>query len=253
MCVSPQDDPFTGWLTALEARHLADLRMAEVTRALRALSSAYVQRRHTLSAGGALGSAGKRAAFALFYGPLHLLTIARAIDALGARHPAPASILDYGCGTGVAGAAWALCAGGSPRILGIDRHPWAVDESRWTYRELGLHGQARLGDLRRFPPVPSASAIVAAYTLNELGDERRRMVETHLLDAASRGTRVLIVEPIARAVTPWWADTVARVRALGGRDDEWRVEVELPPLLKLLDKSAGLHHRELTARTLYLG
>ena len=48
-----------------------------------------------------------------------------------------------------AGAAWALGAGGTPVITGIDRHPWAVDEARWTYRQLGLHGQARTADAVR--------------------------------------------------------------------------------------------------------
>src|SRR6266511_1038147 len=37
---------FDHWVSELEKRHLADLRIAEVTRALRALSSAYVERRH---------------------------------------------------------------------------------------------------------------------------------------------------------------------------------------------------------------
>jgi hypothetical protein len=35
----------TEWVAALEERHLADLRVPEVTKALRALSSAYVERR----------------------------------------------------------------------------------------------------------------------------------------------------------------------------------------------------------------
>ena len=61
------------WMAALETRHLADLRFAEVTRALRALSSAYVERRHKVASGSALDSAGKRAAFALYYGPLHFI------------------------------------------------------------------------------------------------------------------------------------------------------------------------------------
>src|SRR5215213_5096369 len=131
-------DIFTEWLSALEERHLANLRVPELTRALRALSSAYVERRHKVAAGATLESAGKRAAFALFYGPLHLLTVSHVVRALGAEAPAPASILDLGCGTGVAGAAWALCAGSTPFVSGVDRHPWAVEESRWTYRELGL-------------------------------------------------------------------------------------------------------------------
>ena len=224
-----------------------------MTPALRALSSAYVQRRQKLSAGAALDSAGKRAAFALFYGPLHLLTIARVIESIGQRAPAPTEIIDLGCGTGVAGAAWALCAGGAPRVTGVDRHPWAVDESRWTYRELGLRGKARVNDLTRPPRLAPTAAVIAAYTLNEIADERRRAVELHLLAAASRGTRVLIIEPIARAISPWWDETAARVVALGGRADEWRFTADLPPLLRLLDKAAGLHHEDLTARSLFIG
>ena len=83
-------DTFTTWLSALEARHLADLRVPEVTRALRALSSAYVERRHKVASGATLDSAGKRAAFALFYGPLHFLTVAHVIRELAAAAPPPA-------------------------------------------------------------------------------------------------------------------------------------------------------------------
>jgi hypothetical protein len=252
MCLSSRDDRFAKWLSALEARHLAEFRVAEVTRALRALSSAYVQRRQTLAAGAALNSAGKRAAFALFYGPLHLLTIGQILGAVEASAPPPSDIVDLGCGTGVGGAAWALCAGGSPRITGIDRHGWAVEESRRTYRDFGLRGHARTGDLRRLPPLKPSSAVVAGYELNELDGERRVALERQLLDAATRGTRVLIVEPIARPLTPWWGETASRVKALGGREDDWRFPVDLPPLLRLLDKSAGLHHQELTARSLYI-
>jgi hypothetical protein len=247
------DEAMGRWLASLETRHLADLRLAEVTRALRALSSAYVQRRQKLAAGAALDSKGKRAAFALFYGPLHFLTIANIVQAIHAERPAPSEIVDLGCGTGVGAAAWSVCAGGLPRIVGIDRHPWAVDESRRTYRDLSLRGQARIGDLRRLPPLPSSGGVIAAYTLNELAEDRRRSVELGLLEAATQGTRVLIVEPIARSVTPWWDETAARVTSLGGREDEWRFPADLPPLLRLLDKSAGLRHEELTARSLYLG
>ena len=253
MSGTPQDEALGRWLTSLETRHLADLRLAEVTRALRALSSAYVQRRQKLAAGAALDSKGKRAAFALFYGPLHFLTIVNIVQAIHAEAPAPSEIVDLGCGTGVGAAAWALCAGGSPRIIGVDRHPWAVDESRRTYRELSLRGQARIGDLRRLPPLASSGGVIAAYTLNELAEEQRRSVEMGLLEAGTRGTRVLIVEPIARSVTPWWDETAARIKSLGGREDEWRFPADLPPLVRLLDKSAGLRHEELTARSLYLG
>src|SRR5215210_1390656 len=63
-------------------RHLANLTLAETARALRALSSCYVERRSKLAAGGALDTAGKRAAFALFYGPLHFLVTREVVRAL---------------------------------------------------------------------------------------------------------------------------------------------------------------------------
>src|SRR5258708_12196032 len=74
--------PIEGWLAALEARHLASLTRPELTRALRALSSCYVERRERLTSGAALEGAGKRAAFALFYGPLHFLTVTALVRAL---------------------------------------------------------------------------------------------------------------------------------------------------------------------------
>ena len=125
---------FEHWIAALEQRHLADLRIPEVTRALRALSSAYVERRHTVARGGPLESAGKRAAFALFYAPLHFIATTHVVQALGAHEPPPSTILDIGCGTGAAGAAWAVSAAGQPAVSGIDRHSWASDEARWMIR-----------------------------------------------------------------------------------------------------------------------
>ena len=241
---------FHEWLAALEARHLSNLRVQEVTRALRALSSAYVQRRGQ-AIGRSLDTTGKRAAFALFYAPLHLLTTDLVVRALGAETDPPRSILDIGCGTGVAGAAWALVADGKPHVTGIDRHPWAVEEARWTYRELRLAGRARAGDLVRLPPLAPRTAVVAAYVLNELPVATRELLAARLIDAAGRGVRVLIIEPIARSIAPWWDAMAARIVAAGGRADEWRFPVDLPPSLRVFDKAAGLDHRELTARSLY--
>ena len=90
MNISTMGGSFDDWVAALEARHLANLRVPEVTRALRALSSAYVERRRRTAphggganVRGALDSAGKRAAFALFYAPLHFIAVTEVIRALG--------------------------------------------------------------------------------------------------------------------------------------------------------------------------
>jgi len=245
--------PFDDWVAALEKRHLADFRVAEITRALRALSSAYVERRHGIARGAPLDSAGKRAAFALFYAPLHFLAAAHVLQSLdAATEPPPTTILDIGCGTGAAGAAWALASGGSPAVTGLDRHPWAVDEARWTYRTLGLKGAARQGDAARLPHVQDGAAAIAAYVLNELPDDVRTRAEEQLFAAAARGARILILEPIARGVAPWWDQTARRAVKAGGRADQWRWAVDLPPLVRTLDRAAGLDHRELTVRSLWL-
>jgi SAM-dependent methyltransferase len=243
---------FEEWVAALEARHLANLRLPELTRALRALSSAYVERRNAVR-GGALDSAGKRAAFALFYAPLHFVTATHVIRALDeATTTPPSSVLDLGCGTGAAGAAWALACHGLPRVTGLDRHPWAIDEARWTYRILELKGSARQGDIVRLPRLERGNAIVAAYVLNEVAPEVRNKVLDQLLAAADHGVRVLILEPIARAVAPWWNDAAAQAVKAGGRMDQWRFRAQLPSLLQTLDTAAGLDHRELTVRSIWL-
>jgi SAM-dependent methyltransferase len=245
----------SAWLTAAEHRYLADLRVQEITRALRALSSAYVERRahgHSKRVHGALDTAGKRAAFALYYEPLHFIAVTEAVRALGVAQPAPGSIVDLGCGTGAAGAAWALAAGGTSTVIGIDRHPWAVSETRWTLSQLGLRGIARHGDLDRPRPVRAGESAIAAYTLNELPDDARQRVEQQLCERARRGGRVLILEPLARAAAPWWPDMAKRVTALGGRADEWKLAAEVPPIVRELGTAAGLNYRELRFRTLCL-
>ena len=243
------EERFDRWMGALEARHLADLTFPEVSRALRALSSTYVERRHRLAEGAALASAGKRAAFALFYGPLHYLLVREIVRVLpGATASASALLLDLGCGTGAAGAAWASVCDRPPQVLGIDRHPWALAEAVETYRAFGLSARTQRVDvaIARLP----RSAILAAFTVNELGDAARDALLPRLLDRALDGSRVLIVEPVARFA--WWNRWRAAFAAAGGRDDEWRIPVELPPIVAKLDRAAGLHHRELTARSLWL-
>jgi hypothetical protein len=239
------------WLAALETRHLANLTRSELTRALRALSSCYVERREKLAGGAALEGAGKRAAFALFYGPIHFLTIAAIVRALGAHEWTISTIHDIGCGTGVGGAAWALAAATPPAIAGIDRNAWAIAEANWTYRELGLRGRARTGDaIRDFPGTRDGDAVLLAYTVNELTDAARALLLDKVAAAAERGAPLLIVEPIAKRDRGWWPEWAARLSAAGAVEQEWRFPANLPASLRQIAHGAGLNPRELTARTL---
>jgi hypothetical protein len=295
------------WLQALEARHLADLKFSEVSRALRALSSAYVERRARLSSGAALSGAGKRAAFALFYGPLHYLLVQHIVTALGPARDRTSTLVDLGCGTGAAGAAYAGSLPVPPPLVGVDRHPWALAEAAWTYALFGLKARTLQGDIagvewsgspwrkpgvapgstrlpgetrpsfakgyggsaevQRFfaneggragtPGVPkegtTATMFVAAFTLNELADTERNAVMQRLLARTRHGDSVLVVEPLAGFVAPWWNRWRDVFERAGGRGDEWRLRVQLPAIVAKLDRAAGLDHRELTGRSLWLG
>ena len=247
-----EDDRVTAWLEALDRRHLAELTPTETARALRALSSCYVERRAKLAQGAALESAGKRAAFGLFYAPLHFLVTRAVVRSLPAGGSALRQILDLGCGTGAASAAWAL-ESGAPRVSGVDRHPWAVAEANWTYRQLGIAGRAAQGDAVHTPIREHAGlGIIVAYTVNELSPESRATLLPRLLDAHTRGARVLVIEPIARRFAGWWTEWERAFTVAGGRADQWRFPADLPTRQRDLGRAAGLDPRELTARTLWL-
>jgi hypothetical protein len=251
--VPTHHEHFAAWIAALETRQLAELTFQEVSRSLRALSSTYVERRGRLGEGAALSGAGKRAAFALFYGPLHYLLVREIVQALPGAIDRPAALIDLGCGTGAAGAAWAAACARPPSVVGVDRHPWALGEADWTYRQFGLPARTRQEDVARATlPKPPVS-LLAAFTLNELPDGARDAVLRRLFDRAAAGDRVLIVEPLARGVAPWWERWQEHAIAAGGRGDEWRFRVELPAIVTKLDRAAGLNHRELTGRSLWLG
>ena len=249
------DDPFPTWFDSLERRQLADLEFAEVRRALQALTRWYVEKREARRGsrpGAALDGRGKRAAFALFYGPLHFLVLRHIVAELDAASTPLSEILDLGCGTGACGAAWALQFSRRPKLVGIDTNAWVVSEARWTWRQFGLAGKVTRGDLARAQLPGRGHGILAAYVANELEATPREAMLERLLDASDRGARVLVVEPIARRIVPWW-DTWARAfEERGGRADTWRFRAVLPERLRLLDKAAGLDHGELTARSLFV-
>jgi predicted RNA methylase len=247
------------FLRALEERHLADLRFSEVTRALRALSSAYVERRETaLAEHKALDGAGKRAAFALYYGPIHFLLVQHIVRELGAA-PNRGTVVDLGCGTGVAGAAVATAGAeaAAPHLLGIDTHPWTLEEARFTYQSFGLRSDVRRGHAGRARFPADMSFVVAAFVVNELKDGDRSALLQEIIRLKAGTTRphragVLIIEPISQRISPWWGEWAEAFQQRGGRADEWRVRIDAPPIVKRLSKAAGLRPEVLTARSLFV-
>ena len=243
--------PLEAFYADLEQRHFANLTFSEVTRALRALSSAYVERRETaLADHRALDGAGKRAAFALYYGPIHFELI-RAIAQRLEQPKAPGLVIDLGCGTGVAGAAIAMLTTPPSRVIGIDTHPWTLDEARFTYRALGLTAEVRRGSAGRTRIPEHAAFVVGAFVVNELKPAEREELLRELKAAVARGTAVLIVEPISLRISPWWEEWAAAFLQMNGRADEWKIRVDLPPIVKRLAKASSLRPDALTARSLF--
>jgi sugar/nucleoside kinase (ribokinase family) len=116
-----------------------------------------------------------------------------------------------------------------------------------------LDGRARQADVTRMRlTAKRGTGVVAAYTVNELPPSAREALLRHLVEAHSRGARVLVIEPIARRQAAWWDDWVAAFSMSGGRADEWRFIQSLPARQRNLARAAGLNPRELTARTLTL-
>lgn len=246
------------WVAALERRHRAALTTPEFLKAVRALSARYVERRSELSGRPALDSAGKRAAFAAFYAPLHFFTAREVVRSLHASDEPVDSMWDLGCGTGAASAAWAIDLPEPASVRGIDRDAWAIREAQWNWRALGVAGRARRGDVVESAEQLAAArgrfdrtAFLAGWSVNELGDAARARLLEALLALESRGARLLIIEPLARAATPWWNDWAAAFAQVGGRADQWKFDIQLPADLAHVDETAGFRRDGLTAKSLW--
>ena len=265
------------WVAALQQRHRAALSSAEFLKAIRALSVRYVERRGSLGARSPLDSAGKRAAFAAYYALLHFFTTTEIIRALSAPSCAPSSapscapssapssaprpfIYDLGCGTGVASAAWALSQPTRPELVGVDVHPWALTETAWNWRQLGLRGRVRRENLLavcqrlhdRRPRRFDSTGVVLGWSVNEVPEEQRVRLLPLLLDLARDGAAVLVIEPLARAATPWWEPWASAFRTVGGESHAWRFDPALPAALRAVDEAAGFGRDALTAKSLWL-
>ncbi len=245
---------FDAWLEAARARCAPPLTFAEIRKGVQALSSLYVERR---GGGGlaarAVDGAGKRAAFATYYAPLHFLAAHYALEQIApATLQGVDTVHDLGCGTGAAGAAAAAaCRAGSVSLHLLDVSGWALGEARHTARAFGLASKTRRGALPgAFPKAGRGDLVVLGWAVNELDEPAREALLRTLEAAVARGARVLVLEPLARAAAPWLAAWAARLAPLGVTGSLVKREIDRPPWIAQLDDASGLDHREIGARVL---
>lgn len=249
------------WIDALIARHTAALSRPEFLKAVRAVSARYTERRAQLGSRSPIDSAGKKAAFAAFFAPLHFVTAQAAAAATGADREPLDAIVDLGCGTGVASAAWASAFPGRMSLHGVDLMPWSLQEAAWNWRMLQLDGRTERRDLvaaasqyaDRSTRLPRGRiGFVLGWSINELAMADRDRLLPHLVTLAHAGHAVLVLEPLANAATPWWGEWERALGADGGMSATWKFDVRLPRALAELDEAAGFRREHLGVKTLFV-
>jgi len=253
------DPQFAAWLDSLLARHQRTFAPAEFLKAVRALSARYVERRAQLAQQTPTDSAGKRAAFAAFFAPLHFLTARAIVDASGLRDAGVDRLVDLGCGTAAVGAAWASSLPAPPQITGVDKQGWCLDEARLTWRAFGLDGRVVRGDLLVSAEklVRDASirnrarvGIALGWSVNELDNATRARLLPAILALTRAGHPLLLIEPLARGMSPWWDDWVGALTPSGAHAQDWKFDIDLPSALAAIDEAAGFRREGLGARAI---
>ena len=255
------DPLIDAWIGSVLTRHRQAYSPAEFLKAVRALSARYVERRAQLPHQSPTDSAGKRAAFAAFFAPLHLLTVRAIVDASGLAQAPLDHVFDLGCGTGAAGAAWASAVTPAAAVTGVDKQGWCLDEARLTWRALNVAGRSVRGDMLAAAEKLSRDAsvkrrarvgVVLGWSVNELDAPARSRLLPAIGALARAGHPLLIVEPLARGITPWWDEWASALASSGARAQDWKFDVELPPALAAVDDAAGFRREGLGARAIVL-
>lgn len=235
----------SAWLDAAVARH-APLSFRDLRKGVQGLSHRYVERRTDAKAlADALGAPARRAAFSTYYAALHFM------QAFLAAHAFPAwigvdRVVDLGAGTGAVGLGASLALAAPVPVLAVDRSGWALAEARRAGRDWGVPVRTRRHDLARgLPRVGPGDGVTAGWFLNELPERARDAAADGLAAASARGARLILLEPLAGPVAPWWDDLVGRLE-LDAR--ELRARVARPRWIADMDRAAGLDHGELRAR-----
>ena len=142
---------------------------------------------------------------------------------------------------------------GVTQVVGVDTHPWTLAEAAHTYRDFGL---ARQDSSRRRGvgrPAEIAGAHSCGVYSERAEDESRAILLCRLLDRARAAAIACSSSSRSRERRrPGGRSWEQAFAAAGGRADEWRFRVELPPIVAKLDRAAGLDHSRIDRPDRYL-
>lgn len=251
------------WVEAAVAR--SGLSVRDVRRGVQSVSSVYVESRGKGRIGArATESKAKRAALSTYYAPLHFLAAHHVVEAIGSQALGrPERIVDLGCGTAACGVAVARALDPERRatgldpercasVLGLDRSGWLLAEARHTFAAFGVAGRTRRANLpQALPRLGESDLAVVGYLLNELDASGREILLRQLASAVSAGARLLILEPLSGAISPWWETAVAALAPLGVRAEILKFAIDRPQWIEAIDTASRLDHREIGARVLF--
>jgi SAM-dependent methyltransferase len=248
---------FERWVASNRERALETLTFAEIRKGAQALSSLYLERRGAgRVAERSVEGRGKRAAFASYYAPLHFLATAGVLQCIGADFlKGVTRVHDLGCGTGAVGAAVVAFAPERVDVSAIDRSGWALAEAKRSYQAFGARARTRRGILPRDLPRKSSDEdlFVLGWFANELASDERDALFAALLRHLEGGARLLLLEPLAGGVSPWWSEAVAFFESAGVRAGPEKWQIERPDWIAQLDRATLLDHRSVGARYLIAG
>ena len=242
------------WVDAAHDRWAKGLAFRELRRGAQAVSDVYVHKRKSgVMAHRAADGRGKRAAFVVYYGGLHLLLVQDWM----AQRPAPSieRVVDHGCGPGVVGAAAARWCGGA-RLTSSDRVGRHLEVAAWTGRHFGLKVQTRKQTLpAAIAAADARSLLTFGWVLNELSDTERATSIARLTRVVRAGAGALVFAPLSLRASPWWPELAHGLRRAcpdGLVDQEHRFRPDRPQLIADLDRATRLNHQSLGARVLYV-
>lgn len=245
----------TTWWAKLEAIHnesRAGLTRRAWHQAIQAASRNYTSQRQRLSQSVAPSPAIQLAQHG-YYGVMHAL-IVQAIAAYFHIQQWPFQrLIDIGCNTGVAGLT--LCAQ-LPTItsyIGLEPQRWAAKKAKQFQLACAIPGKIFSGTGLTWQP-QKGDLILLSFVLNEMTESQRKVLHSKLLHHLEKGAGILIIEPIARHITPWWDSWLQSFLpwsySQANLQKAWPVQT--PQMWFESHHGAGFHHQRWKARSLWI-